>query len=318
MRQQPLRPIRIIGAACGRGAPDPRCAEGPEALRAAGLVEHLAGSGRGVDWATTLECSTPGLTPLEAVAQLCPLLANVTSAAVEDGTLPLVLSGDHSCAVGIWSGVSRAVRARGEMGLLWIDAHLDSHTPQTSHTGMIHGMPLAALLGHGEASLTECGGEGAKLLAQNLCVVGVRSFEPEERRFLAELGVRIFYMDEVSRRGFAAVLGDALQLVQAETAGFGISIDLDAIDPLEAPGVGTPAAYGIGADTLREALRDIGAHPRLEGIELAEYNPSRDRDGRTARVAMQLLGDVFGCSETRVPLADVCALTNPINVRKFP
>jgi arginase len=318
MPNQQLRPIRIIGAASGRGAPDPRCAEGPEALRAAGLLDHLARSGRTVDWESTLSSTTPGLTPLEAVAELCPILADKTFTALADGTLPLVLSGDHSCAVGIWAGVSRAVRSRGEMGLLWIDAHLDAHTPATSHTGMIHGMPLAALLGYGEESLTECGGAGAKLRAQNLCIVGVRSFEPEEKRFLAELDVRIYYMEEIGRRGFAAVLEDALQLVRAETAGFGISIDLDAIDPLEAPGVGTPAAYGIGADTLREALRNIGRHPRLEGIELAEYNPARDRDGKTAKIALQLLGDIFANPEIKMPATEICALTDPANVRKLP
>lgn len=318
MQSLESRPIRIIGAASGRGAPDPRCAEGPEALRAAGLVDTLARGGRAVDWESTIASTTPGLTPLEAVAELCPILADKTFTAIRDGALPVVLSGDHSCAVGIWAGVSRAVRLRGEMGLLWIDAHLDAHTPETSHTGMIHGMPLAALLGYGEESLTGCGGAGAKLLAQNLCIVGVRSFEPEEKRFLADLGVRIFYMEEVTRRGFSTVLEDALQLVQAETAGFGISIDLDAIDPTEAPGVGTPAAYGIAADTMREALRNIGRHPRLEGLELAEYNPARDRDGKTAKIALQLMADIFANPDTKARLAEVCALTDPANVRKLP
>jgi arginase len=307
----PDRPIRIIGAACGRGSPDARCAEGPEALRAAGLVEHLTGAGQEATWAATLECSAPGLSALEAVAELCPRLAQTTFDAVSDGALPLILSGDHSCAVGIWAGVSRALQPRGDMGLLWIDAHLDAHTPETSHTGNIHGMPLAALMGFGEASLTECGGAGAKLRAQNLCIVGVRSFEAEEKRFLSDHGVRIFYMEEVRRRGFAAVLGDALELVQAETAGFGISIDLDVIDPLEAPGVGTPVVRGIGARTLSDAMRSLGAYPRLAGIELAEYNPARDDNGKTARVAIELLGEIFAGAERKPPAAEVCALTDP-------
>ena len=291
------RPIRIIGAACGRGSPDPRCSEGPEALRAAGVVERLCGRGRAVTWDETLACADPGLTPLEAVAELCPRLADKTFSALSDGALPLVLSGDHSCAVGIWSGISRALQPRGNLGLLWIDAHLDSHTPETSETGMIHGMPLAALLGYGEASLTECGGAGPKILAQNLCIVGVRSFESGEKRFLSELGVRIFYMEEVRRRGFDAVLQDALELVQADTAGFGISLDLDVIDPLEAPGVGTPALRGVGADALREALRDIGGHPDLAGIEVSEYNPARDKDSKTARLAIDLLGEMLAGAE---------------------
>ena len=287
------RPIRILGAACGRGAPDPRCALGPEALRAAGVVERLSEGRRAVAWDETLECADPALTPLQAVAELCPRLAQKTSSAIGDGAFPLVLSGDHSCAVGIWSGVSLALRPSGDLGLLWIDAHLDSHTPETSHTGMVHGMPLAALLGYGEASLTGCAAEGAKLLARNVCIVGVRSFEAEERRFLSELGVRIFYMEEVRRRGYAAVLHDALELVQAQTAAFGISFDLDVIDPIEAPGVGTPAPKGVGADTLRKAMEGLGGDPKLAAFELSEYNPARDIDARSARVAIDLLVDLF-------------------------
>lgn len=287
------RPIRVIGAACGRGAPDPRCAQGPAALRDGGVMERFARSGRNATWDVMLDCSTPALTPLQAVAELCPRLAAATSEAIEEGALPLILSGDHSCAVGTWAGISRALKPRGNFGLLWVDAHLDSHTPETSHSGMIHGMPLAALLGYGERSLTECGGEGAKLLPQNVCIVGVRSFEPEEKRFLAEIGVRIFYMEEVARRGIKSVLRDALELVQAETAGFGISIDLDVVDPLEAPGVGTPAAYGVKADDLLDALSNVGNHPALAGIEITEYNPARDRDGKTGRLAMNLLDAIF-------------------------
>ncbi len=259
-------------------------------------MERLARNGRNATWDVMLDCSTPGLTPLQAVAELCPRLAAATSEAIADGALPLILSGDHSCAVGTWAGISRALKPRGNFGLLWIDAHLDSHTPETSHSGMIHGMPLAALLGYGEGSLTQCGGEGAKLLPQNVCIVGVRSFEPEEKRFLAEIGVRIFYMEEVARRGIKSVLRDALELVQAETAGFGISLDLDVVDPLEAPGVGTPAAYGVKAEELRDALRGIGESAALAGIEITEYNPARDRDGKTRRLAMDLLDGIFALS----------------------
>lgn len=286
---QPRRPLRVLGVACGRGAPDSRCGEGPEALRAAGLMERLARQRPDARWQGMLECGSAGLSPLEAVAELCPRVADETSAAVEAGALPLVLSGDHSCAVGIWAGISRAVRPRGRLGLVWVDAHLDAHTPQTSHTGMIHGMPLAALLGQGETALTDCGGEGAKLLPEDVCIVGARSFESEEKKFLDDLGVRVFYMDEVRRRGIAAVLGDALEIVQAETAAFGISFDIDAIDPLEAPGVGTPAAKGMDAAGFQAAMHGIASHPRLAGIEVSEYNPSRDREGRTVRIVMDTL-----------------------------
>ncbi len=290
----PQRPLRIIGAACGRGSPDIRCGEGPDVLREAGLLAHIARVRPDTTWDETLRCDGPGHSPLQAVAELCPRLAEKTFAAVSEGALPLVLSGDHSCAVGAWAGVSRALRSRGDFGLVWVDAHLDSHTPATSHTGAIHGMPLAALLGHGEPALTACGGEGAKLLPRNLCIVGARSYEKEELHFLNALGVRLYFMEEVERRGIDAVMRDALELVRAETAGFGISIDLDAIDPLEAPGVGTPAARGMGAAGLAAALRGIGDLPDLAGMEISEYNPARDRGARTAALVFELVDGLLG------------------------
>lgn len=292
--QRIQRPIRIIGAACGRGSPDIRCGEGPDALRDAGLLEHLSRVRPGVTWDETLRCASPDLNALEAVVELCPRLARKTSDALDAGALPLVLTGDHSCAVGTWAGISTSLAPKGSLGLVWVDAHLDSHTPETSHTGAIHGMPLAALLGFGEDKLTECGGPGAKILPGNLCVVGARSYESEELQFLNQTGVRIFFMEEVVRRGIDAVIRDALELVRARTAGFGLSIDLDAIDPRDAPGVGTPAARGIAAAALSAALSGIGNEPDLACIEISEYNPARDRDSRTAHIAVGLLEEMFG------------------------
>lgn len=282
-----LPSIRILGAACGQGSPDARCAEGPEALRAAGLLERVLRHRSDSSWDETLACS--GGNPFASIGRICADLAERTAGAVRDGAMPLVLTGDHSCAVGVWAGVSRALQPRGHLGLVWVDAHLDCHTAATSHTGAINGMPLAALLGSGEESLTQCGGPGAKILPDNLCIVGARSYEEEELRFLSELGVRVFFSDEVSRRGIGAVMRDAVELAGAGTAGFGLSIDIDAIDPREAPGVGTPAAGGIAAAELCASLQGLAGNPSLAAIEISEYNPSRDRDGRTARILMQLV-----------------------------
>lgn len=289
-------PIRILGAACGHGSPDVRCAEGPEALRAAGLLDRVARLRQGAAWDETLACANGS--PLPVIAELCVRLAAKTAAAVENGSLPLVLTGDHSCAVGAWAGVSRALAPRGPLGLVWVDAHLDSHTPATSHTGAINGMPLAALLGSGDQSLTQCGGSGAKILPDNLCIVGARSYEEEELRFLSNLGVRVFFAGEISRRGIHAVMRDAIDLACAGTAGFGISIDLDVIDPREAPGVGTPAAEGIAAAGLCESLRFLGSNPALVAIEVSEYNPSRDRDESTARIVLDLIDAMLESKDT--------------------
>jgi len=291
--ERSLPPIRVIGAACGQGSPDIRCAEGPAALRAAGLLEHIARLRPGATWGETLDCTPANRRPLDSIAGVCERLAQEATSTMEEGALPLVLTGDHSCAVGVWAGVSRALGARGRLGLVWVDAHLDSHTPETSHTGAINGMPLAALLGYGDDMLTACGGPGAKILPGNLCIVGARSYEAEEIHFLAGLGVRIFFTDEVMRRGTHAVLRDAVEIVRAGTAGYGLSIDLDAIDPRQAPGVGTPAANGLDVPRLCAALRGIGNDRRLAGIEISEYNPSRDLDGRTARVVLELVDSIL-------------------------
>jgi arginase len=196
-----------------------------------------------------------------------------------------VIGGDHSCAGGTWTGVARTVP--GALGLIWVDAHMDSHTPATSHSGRLHGMPLAWLLGQDDDPLY---GLGAGVLKpQHVCLVGVRSYEPEEDERLRGLGVRVVFMDEVRARGIDAVLDEALDIATAGTSGFGVSIDLDVITPEEAPNVGTPVAGGVSSAELARALEQIAGRPALAAIELVEYSPRLDRDGLTGRVALDLL-----------------------------
>jgi arginase len=280
-----MKNIAIVGAASGWGAQDVGCADGPEALRAAGLDAYLQASGGHAEWAETLR-PAPGHDRLWLVADLCARLAQRVASVMAGGYFPLVVGGDHSCAVGTWSGVHLA--ARGPLGLVWIDAHMDSHTPQTSPSGALHGMPLACLLGYGEPALTGLVGPGPALLPQHVCLIGVRSFEAGEAALLERLGVRIFSMAEVHHRGIAAVFRDALNIAQNGTVGFGISIDLDALDPEEEPGVGTPAKDGLHGKGLAHALRELHDYPHLLALEIAEYNPHRDRNGATARMALQL------------------------------
>jgi arginase len=207
-----------------------------------------------------------------------------------------VIGGDHSCAVGTWSGAANAL-AKGRLGLVWYDAHMDAHTPATSPSGRLHGMPVAMLLGHGPDALTEIARRRPALAPANLCIVGVRSYEEGERALLARLGVRVIYMDEVRARGLAWATGEALAVARNGTAGFGVSIDLDAIDPGEAPGVGSPVARGFAARDLAAALEAVRNLPDLVGIEIAEYNPTLDRDGQTALVARALLAAAFAGDE---------------------
>ncbi|HXU43865.1 MAG TPA: arginase [Burkholderiales bacterium] len=278
------RQVELIGAAWGLGGADPGCAEAPAAL-APLLAAKLE------------QCRVPSVpgpmlrpAPNErrrqfAVSKLCGLLASAVADACRRGRLPCVLGGDHSCAGGTWTGVARTVE--GNLGLLWIDAHMDSHTPGTSHTGRLHGMPLAWLLGEDDDPLY--GLASGVLRPEHVCIVGVRSFEREEAARLERLGVRVFHFEEVVRRGLEAVFTEALAIVTAGTERFGISIDLDVITPEEVPHVGTPVAGGLASGTLALALGRIAAHPALAAVELVEYSPKLDRDGRSARVAVELL-----------------------------
>ncbi|MEA3192041.1 MAG: arginase [Betaproteobacteria bacterium] len=278
------RQIEIIGAAWGLGGADPGCAQAPAAL-APLLAARL--EARGV-------ASVPGpmlsALPAErrrqfAVSKLCSLLASAVADACRHGRLPCVLGGDHSCAGGTWSGVARTVQ--GNLGLLWIDAHMDSHTPGTSHSGRLHGMPLAWLLGQDDDPLY--GLASGVLKPEHVCIVGVRSFEPEEAERLERLGVRVFHFEEVTRRGLPVVFAEALAIVTTGTERFGVSIDLDVITPEEVPHVGTPVVGGLASAVLAVELERIATHPGLAALELVEYSPKLDRDGRSARVAVDLL-----------------------------
>jgi arginase len=280
------RKIQIIGVASGGGAKDERCADGPLALRDYGLVSHLQARHTGVAWNDTIHAGTRAGDVVAAVSGVCTRLAQHVKACVGRGDMPVVLGGDHSCAIGTWKGAAQALR--GPLGLIWIDAHMDAHTPLSTPSGALHGMPLACLLGYGDQRLTAIGG-GITLQPQHVCLIGVRSFETGEAALLRRLGVRIYFMPEVARRGLSAVLHEALTIVTSGCAGFGITLDLDALDPHDAPGVGSPVAGGLRGAELAAALPRIATHPALTAIEIAEYNPERDRDCRTARLVTQLL-----------------------------
>src|SRR6266581_5782150 len=279
----------LIGAALGLGARDPRCSRGPHQLLAGGLLAHLSAQGADVLWRVTLQPQLRrGKSRDGAIVDFCARLAREVSAVVGAGEFPIVLGGDHSCAIGTWSGAAKAVSARGPLGLVWIDAHMDSHTPSTSPSGMRHGMPLAALLGHGADPEFARAAEGP-LAPQHLCLVGVRSYESEEAALLAELGVKIFPMTEIEERGIDAVLDDAVRIASTGTAGYGISIDLDALEPSDAPGVGTPVAGGIPAAGLIAAVRNCSADRSLLALEVVEYNPDLDRGRKTAVIVEEIL-----------------------------
>ena len=278
------RQIELIGAAWGLGGADPGCAEAPRVLVPL-LEQRLAECGAPPVLGPILEPPAGERRKQFAVSKLCGELAAAVAAARRGGRLPCVIGGDHSCAGGTWTGVARTLR--GDLGLVWVDAHMDSHTPATSHTGRLHGMPLAWLLGQDDNPLY--GLASGVLEPRHVCLVGVRSFEPEEDERLRRLGVRVVFMDEIRARGIDAVLEEALDIATAGTDGFGVSIDLDVVTPEEAPHVGTPVKGGVSSAELARALEKIPGRTGLAAVELVEYSPRLDRDGRTARVAIDLL-----------------------------
>ena len=291
-----LREIAIIGVASGIGAPDPGCGDGPGVLAAIGLADKLRSANRRATWKATIS-PLEGCDKITTVADLAARTASAVAATLAAGEFSLIVGGDHSCAIGSWRGVAQTLSGK-PLGMLWIDAHLDSHTPKTSPSGALHGMPLACLLGVGSAELTN---GLAVLRPEHVVVIGARSFEPEEFSLLERLGVRVFFMDEITRRGLDDVMQEALRIVQTGTAGFGLSLDLDAIDPIDVPGVSTPAPSGLRATELVSALAQLRNHPQLLAMEIAEYDPYHDKDGKTVRAVVDLVSAVLGDGDPVAP-----------------
>lgn len=269
--------VRCIGVASALGAPFPGCDAGPAALRQAGLPEAIRGQGLVVHWEDVQPAS------IRSLGALLREVADKVHDAVLAGERPLIVGGDHAIAAGTWRGIGRGL---GEPpGVIWLDAHLDAHTPRTTHTGNAHGMPLAALLGLGEETMT--GIDGPLLDPARVAVIGVRSYEPEETEHLSALGVRVYMADEVTERGLPEIFREAR--VRVDGSYWGISLDLDSLDPADAPGVSTPVEGGLSPDELVRAMAGVLRLPHFVGMELVEYNPWRDEHGRTAQLAMQLL-----------------------------
>jgi arginase len=282
--------IRIIGAASGLGAQDQGCEDGPVAFHRSQAWHELEHHPL-VDWGRTLFApDAPGMSATGRIAGLCRRLADELVVALTAREFPVVIGGDHSVAIGTWSGVARF--AGEPVGLLWIDAHLDSHTPETTYSGAIHGMPLACLLGRGDKRLLNLGLPGVQVSAAHTVVLGPRSYEPEEMDFLRSMGVRIIDSEEIMARGFSICLDEAMAIVFRAPGGFGLTLDLDAIDPMLAPGVGSPEPEGLWDGDVLVGLQRLASTPGWRGLEIVEYNPDRDTEGTTARLIADLIGAI--------------------------
>ena len=277
---------------------------GPSALRVADLARRLEALGHVVEADDDVSAplpevllhratNTPGLVGvfLPAITATSRELAKITFDAVAAGAVPLTIGGDHSIAAGSVAGAAAALAQQGKrLGLIWIDAHGDAHTPHSSASGNIHGMPLAHLLGHGDKDFAgisaELGGPTPAVLPEHVAIVGVRDLDEPERQHLREWGVAAFTMRTIDERGLRAVMQDALAIAGNNTGGLHVSMDLDWVDPVHAPGVGTPVAGGA---TYREghlAMEIVADSGRLTSIDVVEVNPVLDSQNRTAELAV--------------------------------
>ena len=291
--------LSLIGYASGIAANDEGCGEGPLLLQKDGLEKQLSiQQPLAAYWQAMLvpRCGSKN-DRLQRVVELNTQLAALTFDLTQQNKRFTVFGGDHSCAIGTWSGVAAALaQQNGELGLIWIDAHMDSHTFETTLTGNIHGMPLAALLGVGDSSLTHIAMSCPKINPKRLVLIGIRSFEAEEEKLLSRLGVRIYNMEAIARHGFESVLSDAIAHVKENSLGFGVSLDLDGIDPVDAPGVGVPEANGISGKELCQGLKQLRKAPQLIGVEVVEYNPYHDEGCKTKKLIQEILLSIFGVS----------------------
>lgn len=275
----PKKKISCTGYGSGIAAGNPGCGDGPKVF-----FEHSKIHG------IVLTPPVDEASKLSKITSLCTQLAQRVKNNIQQHEFFVVVGGDHSSAIGTWSGAASAVKTQGKLGLIWIDAHLDSHTFLTSETGNVHGMPVAVLLGHGEKALTNIEFSGAKILPENICIIGARSYEEGEKALLEKLRVRVFYIDEVKQRGFENVFAEALKIANHNTVGYGLSIDLDAIDPVQAPGTGTKVKEGIDAPELIQVIKKYCAQDeKLCGMEIAEFNPHLDEGNKTLEIMKNLI-----------------------------
>ncbi len=301
---RPPRTIRVIGVPLDMGASRRGVDMGPSAMRVAGLEARLEALGHQVTdggnilvkIAETQGQGNEKARYLKEITETCTRTAEAVVKTLEDGMTPLVLGGDHSLAVGSVSGVAEFYRRRGQkIGVLWIDAHSDINTPETSPSGNVHGMPLAALLGLGPEPLGGIFGFSPKIAAENTVLIGVRDIDAAERENIRRAGVaEVYTMRDIDERGMRTVMEEALRAAGRGTAGYHVSLDMDWIGPEDAPGVGTPVRGGATYREAHLAMEIIADHGRMVSFEMVEVNPVIDEHNRTADLAVELACSAFG------------------------
>lgn len=292
--------ISIIGVPMDLGQARRGVDMGPSAIRYAGVVERLEAIGHDVTdegdiqvrVAKGSEMMQTNLKNLNEVRIGNTKLADKVHEVVNNGKFPLVLGGDHSIAIGTLAGISDRYK---NLGVIWYDAHADLNTDATSPSGNIHGMPLAVSIGLGHDELVRIRGYAPKVRPENIVIIGARSIDPGERELIKEKGIKVYTMHEIDRLGMTAVMEDAINYLKSrQVDGVHLSLDLDGLDPLYTPGVGTPVPGGISYRESHLAMEMLEESGMITSAEFVEVNPILDERNKTADVAVALMGSLFG------------------------
>lgn len=290
--------ISIVGVPMDLGADRRGVDMGPSAIRYAGVIARLEKMGFDIQDKGDIYVSRPHQYTetenhkyLHEVVEANTKLAEVVSEIMQEGRFPLVLGGDHSIALGTIGGVAKHVK---NLGVIWFDAHGDLNTGETSPSGNIHGMPLAASLGYGHPSLVSLAGYSPKVKPEHVVIIGARDLDEGERELIKRIGIKVFTMHEIDKLGMARVMDEAIAHVSKGTEGVHLSLDLDGLDPHDAPGVGTPVIGGISYREGHLAMEMLADADILCSAEFVEVNPILDQQNHTARVAVALMSSAFG------------------------
>ena len=303
MSTEANRLLSILGVPLGYGASMAGVDIGPAALRVARLNQRIARLGYSVHDLGDMRLERPQTHPevdeklkyVREISNACEQLAGEVEGILEARELPLVVGGDHSIAIGSFAGAASHFKKRDEtLGLIWFDAHADINTPETTPSGNIHGMPLAVLLGYGAPELTNVAGFAPKV-DPRLCVhVGARDIDPGEKELIRKSGIRFFTMREIDERGMAACMDEAIKIASRGSGGYGVTFDVDALDPGDAPGSGTLVRGGL---TYREAhlgMEKIAEAGGMSYLELVEINTALDVNNKTAELGVELILSALG------------------------
>lgn len=290
--------VSILGVPLRYGADMVGVELGPAVMRMAGLEARIAQLGYDVQDLGDIGAGRPeraaeasdNLKYLSEISKTCQQLSDKVKSVLDSGELPVVLGGDHSIAIGSLAGVSSHCREQNEsLGLIWFDAHADMNTPESTPSGHIHGMPLAALLGFGAPELTGIGGFSPKLDPQLCAHVGARDLDPGERQLIRKLGMRFFTMREIDERGMSACMNDAIAIASRGTAGYAVTFDVDALDPNDAPGSGTLVRGGLTYREAHLAMEKIAEAGGMISLEVVEINAALDVNNRTGELGVELI-----------------------------